>query len=348
MRKLVAILATLMLTVIVSAKYQNPGVKYANSYKKYENADILIENEHIKNFVYFSRDREEIHNHPFLKNKNFLGAQIMYSWKQLEPSKDNYDFSIIKKDLNYLNSKGKTLFIQLQDTTFMVNNKAIPNYLLTAKYDGGAIYQRDDNGKPEGWAAKRWNPNVRKRFKKLLTALGKEFDGKIEGINLQETAIGVSNKYDKSFTPQKYADSIMKNMLNLKTAFPKSVTIQYANFMPGEWLPWEDEGYLKSLYEYGEKIKVGLGGPDLMVTKKGQVNHTITMMHDHKYTTPLAIAIQDGNYIGQTGNTKIVKKRKNLVPMLYNYAKFFLKVDYIFWANQKPYFEEDVLTSFKS
>ena len=69
---------------------------------------------------------------------------------------------------------------------------------------------------------------------KLLNAFGKEFDGKIEGINLQETAIGVTTGYDPSFSPETYAASIKTNMLALKKAFPKSVSMQYANFMPGE------------------------------------------------------------------------------------------------------------------
>ena len=66
---------------------------------------------------------------------------------------------------------------------------------------------------------------------------------------------------------------------------------------------------------------------------------------------PLGIAVQDGNYIIKTGadndyeenkdNGK--KNRKNLVPMLNAFAKDFLKVNYIFWVNQKPYFKEDVI-----
>ena len=69
----------------------------------------------------------------------------------------------------------------------------------------------------------------------------------------------------------------------------------------GEWLPWEDKGYLRSIYQYGQEIGVGLGGPDLMVQRKGQLNHTLAMMHEYNYTVPLGIAIQDGNYIGKTG-----------------------------------------------
>jgi hypothetical protein len=29
--------------------------------------------------------------------------------------------------------------------------------------------------------------------------------------------------------------------------------------------------------------------------------------------------------------------------MLYEFARDFMKVDYMFWVDQKPYFEEDVL-----
>jgi hypothetical protein len=140
-------------------------------------------------------------------------------------------------------------------------------------------------------------------------------------------------------------------MFALKKAFPKSTTMQYANFMPGEWLPWEDKGYLRSIYLYGQEIGVGLGGPDLMVQRKAQLNHTLTMMHEYEYTVPLGIAIQDGNYIGKTGadqdynehSDNGLYEHENIVPLLHAFAKEFLKVKYMFWVNQEPYFSEDVI-----
>lgn len=63
---------------------------------------------------------------------------------------------------------------------------------------------------------------------------------------------------------------------------------------------------------------------------------------------PLSIAIQDGNYIGKTNNTDLENKRENLVPSLVSFAENFLKVDYMFWVNQEPYFEQDVLSCFDS
>ncbi|WP_237360402.1 hypothetical protein [Vibrio marisflavi] len=348
MKRMTFFVLSLLLSTNSFAKQENPANRYVHAYKKYANATCPIPQNNIKNFVYVSRDRQSIRNSAFLKNSRFAGAQIMYSWAELEPQKGHYDFSKIRDDLSYLQAHGKTLFIQLQDATFSPKYKAVPRYLLSSEYDGGVMPQYTDDNKLEGWVAKRWNEKVHERFALLLQALGKAFDGKVEGINLQETAIGVSHKTDKSFTDKKYVKAIEANMLALKTSFPKSATMQYANFMPGEWLPWDDKGYLRAIYAYGEKIGVGLGAPDLMVQRKGQLNHALAMMHEHQYSVPLGIAVQDGNYIGQTNNTEVKENTKNLVPLLSAFAHGFLKVNYMFWVNQAPYFEQDVLPCFKS
>ncbi len=332
--------------------WQNPSERYSEAYKKYLGATCPLPEDEISHFVYFARDRELIKDHPLLHADRFQGAQIMYSWRQLERQKGQYDFSIIHEDLAYLNGFGKKLFIQIQDVTFDSRYKAIPEYLLTDEYDGGAIQQEDDEGVEGGWIAKRWNKKVQERFALFLTALGQEMDGKIEGINLQETA--ASGSLDPSFSEAKYLEGIKANMLALKKAFPKSTTMIYANFFPGEWLPFEDKGYLRSIYAYGEEIGVGLGGPDLMVRRKGQLNHTLALMHEGEFTVPLGIAVQDGNYVGQTGADADYKEgienqstdSPNLVPLLRAFADDFLGVSYMFWVNQEPYFEEQVLPCF--
>lgn len=354
---LATILISLLQGIFVSsslAQWVNPSERYINVYKEYSNASCPISDDEIKHFVYFAKDREAVRGHTFLKVSRFEGAQIMYSWKQLEPEKGEYDFTVIQEDYEYLLSQGKKLFIQLQDATFNPDFKAIPSYLLNEEYGGGAVIQRNDNGEPEGWVARRWNEKVQHRFALLLQALGDEYDGFIEGINLQETAIGVRNETDSAFTPERYVNSIKTNMLALKKAFPVSATIQYANFMPGEWLPWEDKEFLRSVYQYGEEIGVGLGAPDLMIRRKGQLNHALAMMHEGEYSVPLGIAVQDGNYVGKTGADQDYNENEdsgregheNIVPMLHAFARDFLKVSYMFWVNQEPYFSEDVIPCF--
>ena len=91
--------------------YQNPSEKYLDAYKKYEDAACPVTSGSISNFVYFSRDRAAIIDHPFLTHPAFNGAQIMYTWKELEPGKDEYDFSKIEEDMQYLHAFGKKLFM---------------------------------------------------------------------------------------------------------------------------------------------------------------------------------------------------------------------------------------------
>jgi hypothetical protein len=306
----------------------------------------------VHNYVFFGRDRSRITEKGFLNTQKFEGAQLMYAWRELESAEDVYDFGAVKKDLNFLKSKGKKLFIQLQDTTFNPSQVAVPKYLQkNPKYNGGVVYQYDENGKPAGLVLMRWDSAVRGRFQKLLNALGKAFDGKIEGINLQETAIEVTEKgpnSPKDFTYSGYRDGVLANMKALRKAFPKSITLQYANFMPGEWLPENDQGYLRSIYEYGRKIGVGVGAPDLMPEKLAHKNHAYKFMHEINGSIPVGVAVQDGNYTGTTGeNLKPTGPWPNNVPKLYDFAKNYLKAHYIFWAAQEPYFSHDVVPFFR-
>jgi len=299
-------------------------------------------------YVFFGMDRERISEPTFLDTKGIEGAQLKYTWKQLEHGKDNYAFDDIRHDLATLNAKGKKLFIQVQDSSFSLNIVPIPKYLLNdAQYHGGAEKQCNVEGddvehaKPYGWVARRWDPAVRDRFQKLLFALGKEFDGKIEGINLPETAVDIVRSgtlSPKGFSPQVYRDAIVSNMSALKQAFPKSVAMQYANFMPEEKGSTTPE-YLRSIYRKAVELKVAMGGPDLLPYRTYQMSHSYPLIRESAGRLPTGIAVQDGNY--DSVNTKTNKQVT--LPELVTFATEYLKVDYIFWCMQEPFYTRDVI-----
>jgi len=300
-------------------------------------------------YVFFNRDRERIADAAFLGAKAFEGAQLKYTWRELEPEKDGYDFSAVQHDLMFLNSKGKKLFIQLQDASFDPTIVNVPRYLVNdARYHGGADKQYsipdddEERAVPGGWVARRWDPPVQERFHKLLLALGKEFDGKIEGINLPETAVDFGETgrlFPKGFTPATYRDAILTNMLVLKRAFPKSVTMQYANFMPGEWLPGNDKSYLRSVYRRADEMKVGVGGPDLLPYKPGQMNHCYPLIREYAGKVPTGIAVQEGNYQHKKPNSA----QSVSISELVGFATEHLKVDYIFWCTQEPFYSQKLM-----
>ena len=81
----------------LNAQEKRNDEKYLDAYKKYLDASCPIKKDSIQHFVYFARDRELIKGHPFLSHSMFKGAQIMYSWRELEPEKGKYNFSILKQ-----------------------------------------------------------------------------------------------------------------------------------------------------------------------------------------------------------------------------------------------------------
>jgi hypothetical protein len=303
----------------------------------------------VRHYVFFGADRERIHEAAFLGCAALEGAQLKYFWKALEPEKDRYDFREIRQDLAFLKAHHKKLFVQLQDATFSPANDGVPAYLRNdPRYHGGAdpqySYSDDDEARavPAGWVARCWDPAVRERFEKLLAALGKEFDGKIEGINLPETAadFGETGRlYPKGFTPAGYRDAVIANMKALKRAFPHSVVMQYANFMPGEWLPENDHAYLRDVYRAAARLGAGVGGPDLLPFRKGQLDHSYPLIRGIAGEVPTGIAVQDGNYEAMNPRTG---KRIALSELL-RFAQDYLKVDYIFWCDQEPYYSKELI-----
>lgn len=300
-------------------------------------------------YVFFNRDRERIAEGTFLQNDVLEGAQLKYAWKELEPEQDQYDFSMIQRDLTFLTSYGKKLFIQLQDVSFDTSIVNMPAYLLTdSTYHGGIAMQYDyegdaeDQAVPAGWVARRWDPAVQKRMHKLFDALGAAFDGKIEGITLPETAVefGDSGRlFPDGFSFELYKDAVIMNMKALKKAFPKSIAMQYANFMPADGLPGAHRAYLRRVYQAAADDTIAVGGPDLLPYKRSQMRNSYPFIHDRPAHVPAGIAVQWGNFEHVNPKTG---KQVTLAEML-DFANDYLKVDYLFWGTQEPYYSEKLL-----
>jgi len=312
-------------------------------------ADQDVRPKVIHHYVFFNRERQRISERSFLQTKAFEGAQLKYTWRELEREKDQYDFGDIEHDLTFLNSKGKKLFIQIQDISYDPSILPVPRYLLNdPQYHGGADKQYDVKGDdeqhatPEGWVARRWDPAVQERFHALLLALGNKFDGRIEGINLPETAIdfGESGRlYPKGFTPEIYRDAVVANMRVLKRAFPKSVAMQYANFMVGGPPGAEANSYLRDVYREAKGLKVALGGPDLKPYRPFQMSNSYPLLREIAGSVPTGIAVQDGNYELQNPRTG----KPVTVQELIAFATDYLHADYIFWCTEEPFFSRDLI-----
>jgi hypothetical protein len=318
---------------------------------------ITVAAKPIRHYVFYGMDRERLHaDKLFLETRRFEGAQVAYSWRQLEQGKDNYEFSIIREDLEYLTRNGKRLWIQIQDVSFSDARVHVPRYIQSGpEYNGGIARQYQIKGDDEstaltqGWAARRWDPAVQARLHKLYQALAREFDGKIEGINLEETSLvfGHSGKfYPPGYTPDVYRDAVITNIRALRSAFKRSKAMIYANFMPGEWRPVAslNKGYLEAVYKAAVENDIAVGGPDLLPFRPGQLGTSYPLIKNASEKVTAGIAVQDGNYAEPDPKTG----KPPTVPELVKFAADLLNVDYIFWCTEEPFYTRDVVPYFKS
>lgn len=296
-------------------------------------------------YVFFSREHERVEERSFLDHPRLTGAQLTYTWRELEPTPDHYVFSGVRDRLAFLRSHGKRLFLQLQDVSFS-ERTVTPDYLrqdsayhggIARKYEAGA----DGIARFGGWVARRWDPAVRARFAKLLAALAREFDGQLEGVVIPETSIDFDDPAQRpiGYSPEDYAAGVRDMLTAARAAFQQSCVVLYANFMPGEWLPDEDRGFLRGVHAHAALIGAGVGGPDVLPYRPFQRSHSLPLIANRPPGVVAAMAVQDGNLADRDrrGGARIS------VAELYAYAVTPLRLDYLFWGTEEPYYSREVL-----
>ena len=294
-------------------------------------------------YVYFTTDRERINEAWFLDSHNIVGAQLRYNWKHLETAEGVYDLDLIQNDLDFLTAHGKKLWIAIEDATFDPTRHNSPAYLIQdPKYHGGEEKTFNDASVHEGWVSRRWDPAVAARRHQLYAVLGSRFDGLIAGINGPESAISVTtpNFVPEGYTDAKYRDAVIAAMDAMAAAFPNSIAMEYANFMPGGGEI--GEGYLGDVIEHavqtpaGHPTKgMGIGGPDLKVNNPHHLEYGYIKQHAGEL--PTGLAVQDGNceYIDPTTGNQVT------IPQVLAYAEH-LGLDYLFWGLEQPYLDQFV------
>ncbi|MEO7557510.1 MAG: Calx-beta domain-containing protein [Gammaproteobacteria bacterium] len=273
-----------------------------------------------------------------INEPNFIGVQKRYPWKLLEPTRGNYDFSMIVRDLNYLKSlpTPKRLIIEITDNGVDGNGVShVPTYLTTAEFEYG-IYKSAFRGLT---AAKRWNTNVQTRQIALFTALGARFDKEpyIEGVVLDETATGIRLEEwtQATYTAEKQYAGLKRIMSGLKAAFPNTMCIQYINFFSG-LTSADGVAKITGLMQHAFQIGMGIGGPDVHV---GGSEPTYPLYGQYAGSMPLAPAVQWEDY----GWLNPITGTRATVPQILDFANRTLYANYISWLQKEPEFTNEVI-----
>jgi hypothetical protein len=269
---------------------------------------------------------------PFVK-----GIMIRASWWQLEKGKGNYDFSRIDRYLAKAKAKNKRLFLMVGTKTFD-GDKAVPDYLRTAQYSGGAFRIGTIKG-TYGENMALHDDDVRDRLIALMQALGRRYnkDNNFEGVAFNETAWGKMVKPLSSTQQQRFFSNFAKVDTATRSAFSNSVVIQFMNY-PANFMP--------ALFENMKDKGVGMGGPDVFINDPALERGAYTFNSKAKGVIPIGMKVESDCYnaVRHGGPYTQVDVRK-----LYSFARDRLHSNYIFWnrytAKHNPW--QDVLRMFK-
>jgi hypothetical protein len=276
-----------------------------------------------------------------LGRPDIAGAQVVIAWRKLEPREGRYDFSSIEADLAVTRELKKQLFVQIQDRFFDPRDRGVPDYLLHDPIYGGGLAEQVDfagEGKPvgSGWVARQWDPHVRARFQALLKALATRFDGQLAGINLPETAADLTPaERRKGFSCDAYFNGELENLAAARAAFKRTQVVQYINFWPCEWN--NDHGFMERTFAFALAHGIGLGGPDVVPNRKGQMKNSYPFFHRYKGKLPLvAMAVQEPTLTYTNPETGKRFTKAEIVE----FADGYLGADIIFWTPAAPWLNE--------
>jgi hypothetical protein len=214
----------------------------------------------------FSRGLNDRDRNLVRDNRNFAGYHVRYSWRVLEPSKGNYDFSLIQRDLNTAKADGKKLIVQIHDRNHTDTNRIpVPEYLRSGAYDGGIYTAGDTVAGKKKLMPKLWVPAVAERQGELLRALGAAFDGNetLAQVALLESALPQA-KDQPGFTSSKLRDGFMTIHTGAATGLKRTIFGQYVNWRAG-MTEADAETMMRHL---ASTTKNGFGGPDALAARR--------------------------------------------------------------------------------
>lgn len=276
-----------------------------------------------------------------LERPEIHGIQNLYTWRSLEPQEDQYDFSALAHDLNLTRSKGKNLWVQIQDRSFSLEFDPVPRYLHEPIYNNGSVPQCDgddcdSNFVARGWVAAQWNPRVRDRFQRLLKALADRFDGQVYGFNLPEVSIEVqSNNTATGYTCPGYFEGTLDNAAYLASVFNQSYAVQYVNFWPCGWA--NAHNYMSTSFSFFADHGVGIGGPDDIPFKTTMENNAYPYMSKYRHRVPInVVAVQEPDLAAINPNTSKPFTKEEFM----GFAEKELGSQILFWAVSAPWLHQ--------
>lgn len=173
-----------------------------------------------------------------VNSRSYINALVIRpTWKDVETSQGQYNWSVIDHALSVLGSS-KKLWVQFMFARFNTGTSdgsvVAPAYLLTPTYQGGVFADLKDSGLYD-INLKMWLPSVMGRYVAMLAALGARYasEPRLAGLINSEMAFG-NNLDDPNAT---FDGATAVNLITdtlipaLRSAMPSKCFQMYTNFI---------------------------------------------------------------------------------------------------------------------
>lgn len=294
---------------------------------------------------YMNKVYSELDQTPALR-----GVVVRYTWGEIETAKGLYDFTSIDKLLSALKAKDKRLVILLEkkatapslDRVQQIQKTLVPAYARETMYEGGIYGLTTAFSKTvDGYGVKLWNSNIHERLRLLIQALGARYNDHthFEGIGLTESIMGRPVATFTSAQTDQYYKNQLEINVRLRNNFPNTMVFQYLNF---------PRSILQSYIDTFKANGIALGNPDVFIEdetllypgRKNSPRGVYTYYPENSEIMPLVVQIEKPNFentkFDGTGYTPTI-------PELLNFARDYLKVNYLFWT-RLPQYNSEVLS----
>ena len=130
----------------------------------------------------------------------------------------------------------------------------------------------------------------------------------------------------------RYFEAESENALFARRAFTRSHVIQYVNFWPCGWA--NERPYMSRFFELAAANGIGVGGPDIVPYRPGQMANSYSFIRAYQDKVPLvAMAIQEPTleYLNPLTGKPFAREEFE------RFATGYLGVDIIFWSKDTPW-----------
>ncbi len=188
------------------------------------------------------------------------GIVLRYPWKDVDNDDGTFNWARMDKELAQCAVLGVQWVAMLTVKTFDDTTAAPPSLLPFT-----TVFASTGGGGHGGSMMWRWHKTVLDRFRILVNAIGRRYDGhpNFAGIATQETANGGVN--DGGYTPLVYLAALKTESDIISAGVPSGRHFAYINYMSGVNNA-EGTALLLDFAAYVQKNGVIIGGPDLVLS----------------------------------------------------------------------------------